>query len=371
MYYQLKPGKDKPRVCVYVYENGKSRPIPRSITKHLDGKPEAVIEDWMRWYAAIHSIQLVQKPRLFNSDWELVLKNYHNYLESRGLYKTSIQQHIQYVRLCLPLFIDHDPDSWYLISGQLYDHLKKSNDIRPAKHNRINQYFRGFYRWMQLTNRIKHRHDLLLQNRPLETSKTPLRFVLTPDQVLDYVKKLDSPELRFVALAGYFFSLRTGEVFGARKQDFVAGKRALVFEDSRVLIEAGLDGRLVINVQSCRRPSGQLYKPSKRKLGGIVGCFNAKAANLLVELINKSTNTYIISTFTPEYWSKRWKREGIPGVTIKDLRRASLYWLGHYTTIPFVGLKNHARHRDPETTALYVRRPDEVFEGQEELDLDA
>ncbi len=73
------------------------------------------------------------------------------------------------------------------------------------------------------------------------------------------------------------------------------------------------------------------------------------------------------------HWSKMWKKAGINKITLKDLRRASLYWLGHYSELNFVDLKNHARHSQPSTTPLYVRRPEEAFDevGGAMLDLDA
>ena len=64
---------------------------------------------------------------------------------------------------------------------------------------------------------------------------------------------------------------------------------------------------------------------------------------------------------------------GYPGMTLKDLRRASLYWLGHYSSVDLVALKNHARHRNVETTSLYTRRPlEDVSDlgGDGELNLD-
>jgi hypothetical protein len=91
----------------------------------------------------------------------------------------------------------------------------------------------------------------------------------------------------------------------------------------------------------------------------------------LVELVNRS-EAYTVIPGKPERWIKLWSKSGIKDIALKDLRRASLYWLGHYTNITLVGLQSHARHADPKTTALYYRRPDEEFEGSlDELDLDA
>jgi hypothetical protein len=211
----------------------------------------------------------------------------------------------------------------------------------------------------------------MLDNRVVEASKTPLKFTLTPDEVLVWAKACTSPELKFIALAGYFFSLRPADTFGARRQDFLAGSAVEKLEDYKVLSRYGVAAKLAINITNCRDQYGRVYDPTDRKRGGIVVCTHLEAAKLLVDLIKVKTG-YLIDTRKPEYWVKLWRKRGIPGITIKDLRRASIYWLGHYTDLPFVGLKNHARHVDPETTDLYVRRPEELFENQlDDLDLDA
>lgn len=371
MYYQLKPGKKSPRVCVYYWKDDKQVQVPRKLTKHLDGKPEAMIDDWMVWYAATKSIALRVVKREFSSELEKLLGRYEEYLKSRRKHPNTVKGHIDRVRLALPVFADADYDGWYLLGGKLEEHLREH--VNPHRHNRINQSFRAFYVWLQQVNEIRHRHGLLLVNRVLDETKTPLQFTLTPADVLAWAKACPVPELKFIALAGFFFSLRTGEVFGARRHDFVAGKAVEVFEDYKVLSKVGQATKLVINIQNCRANNGKEYKPSARKRGGIVVCTNTEAAQLLIKLINAHEGYVITEDHKPEYWVKTWRKRGIPGITIKDLRRASLYWLGHYTDIPFVGLKNHARHRDPETTALYVRRPEEAFDsgGLDPLDLEA
>jgi integrase len=60
-------------------------------------------------------------------------------------------------------------------------------------------------------------------------------------------------------------------------------------------------------------------------------------------------------------WTAATSGTEVDGITLKDLRRASLYHLGHHTA--FSGeltlLMKHARHKEPQTTMLYLRRPDE------------
>lgn len=399
MFFQRKPGKKVPRVCIYHFKDGKQIPLPRRITKHLDGKPDDMIVEWMDWYAAVNSIEMRSVRRDLGADTEKLIKRFENFLVSRKLNDNTIRIYIDSIRLALPLFLEHDKDHWYQVSGKLEEHLRDAG-LNPKRHNRVNQSFRTFYKWLQQVHEIKHRHGLLLVNRVSDEEKTPLKFTLTPEQVLDWAKKCPDPGLQFIALTGFFFSLRTSEIFGARRQDFVAGKGAELFEDYKVLSKTkrvrgrmtyralsrpirplamrkpnrvSIAARLVINIQNCRRPNGEEYKPTRLKRGGVVVCAHVEAAKEIIKLVNAVEGEWVISKYLPERWSKAWRAEGIPGVTIKDLRRASLYWLGHYTDVPFVGLKNHARHTDPETTALYTRRPEEMFDSDDllVLDLDA
>jgi hypothetical protein len=355
---------------VYYSKDGKQIPVPRKLTKHLDGKDDWEIEDWIRWYEAVNNID---SRRVFAElgEFERTLDRFLKHLELQKLNKGTIRIYTNCLRLALPYFMtEPNLDAWYLLTGGLYDHLA-SLAISAEQHNRTNQSFGVFYRWLQLQGLVRHRHGLMLMNRPSERSKTPLKRVLLPDEVLAWAKAQTSPEMKFMALAGYFLSLRTGETFGARKSDFVAGSRAKLLEASRVLAKAGMPCSLALNVQNCRRADGSSYKPTELKRGGIVGCFDQTAAKTLIEVVNTAQDNLIVQG-KPERWIKLWSKQGIKGIALKDLRRASLYWLGHYTDITLVGLQSHARHTDPKTTALYYRRPEEEFDATVGLlDLDA
>lgn len=361
MFFQRKPGKVVERVCVYYFKDNRQIALPRKLTKHLDGKADWEVDDWMRWYEAVHKIPRRKTyPEL--GGCEKLLDMFLKHLELQKLNKDTIRIYETSLRMALPHFTPEENfDAWYLRTGQLYDHLGKLA-ISAEQHNRANQCFGAFYRWLQLQGIVKHRHGLMLMNRPSERSKTPLKHVLKPSDVLTWVKAQTSPELKFMALAGYFLSLRTGETFGARKSDFLAGSKARNFEAAKVLTSADMPCSLVINVQNCRRPEGDFYTPTELKRGGIVGCFDSAAAGLLVKLLNSREDNLIIHEHKPERWMKIWGKSGIKGVSLKDLRRASLYWLGHYSNLSLVGLQNHARHTDPKTTALYYRRPEEEFD---------
>ena len=360
MFFQLKPGKKHPRVVVYDFKDGKQVPLPRRLTKHLDGKPEPEIEDWIRWYAAVNSIQL-RRHKLDLGDLEKPLRAFLDSLKDKGRHQKTVDGYEYFIRFAMPTFKDEpSPNGWYLLGGKLTKDLRDAG-LSASQRSRTNQAFQAFYRWLQGQGIVQHRHGFILDKIDLGRRETPLKRLLTPDEVLLYARGIIAPELRFVALAGYFLSLRPSEVFGARKQDFLAGSEAMGFEAAKVMRSSNLFDGLVYSVRNCRRPSGVQFKPSKRKPGGIVACFNGIAAGAIAELVDAVSGPLIISTFKPDYWAKRWSKEGIPGITLKDLRRASLYWLGHYSNLTFNGLRNHARHTNYDTTLLYTRRPEEKF----------
>jgi hypothetical protein len=176
-----------------------------------------------------------------------------------------------------------------------------------------------------------------------------------------------------IALCGYFFSLRTFEVFGLLRKDFRAGSKASELEAAKVFEKAKLFNKLAVNIDKQRGRDGNLTKPKTKYSEQVVCCFDEHAAKHLVGLIKDlKLDDFIIPQWLPEYNIKLWKTLGIPGITIKDLRRASLYWLGHNTELTPVQLKNHARHSDINTTLLYCRRPKDKPDSDDlALNLDA
>ena len=102
--------------------------------------------------------------------------------------------------------------------------------------------------------------------------------------------------------------------------------------------------------------------------------FNEKAAKLIVQILKHIENDQelIFAKHTNDTWFRKWEESGYANVTLKDLRRASLGYLGHHTKFELVPLKNHARHSKVDTTMQYLRRPAEKVEDKNDyLDLEA
>lgn len=215
---------------------------------------------------------------------------------------------------------------------------------------------------------------LRLRRPRVEAKQTPLQFTITPEQVIDYAAKAP-PDFAFIALAWFFFSLRTQEVLALTRADFRAGSRASELECAKVIRRAALYDRLAVHVtkQNAKSTKDQRAEP-KANSKGWVACFDRAAAERLVALVKNLAEVAgdgPLVAFSVDYNLHRWARDGIAGITMKDLRRASLYWLGHHTNLGLVELKSHARHTRVDTTALYLRRPEEMVEGLDDLDLEA
>jgi integrase len=185
-----------------------------------------------------------------------------------------------------------------------------------------------------------------------------------PEEVLCFSKGAE-PIIALLALIGYFFSLRPQELFALRRDDFRANESV---EACKALRAVGLYGKLAMRIDRQRRGDGSVCDP-KASSKGWVACFDKKAAELIVEsLLGLSKNAKLFDR-SNDWLTVQWKKRGIQGITLKDLRRASLYWLGHYSNIDYATLKNHARHADPNTTWLYLRRPDDGWMAEDDLAL--
>ena len=81
-------------------------------------------------------------------------------------------------------------------------------------------------------------------------------------------------------------------------------------------------------------------------------------ARRIRELILKMEGEASLLGYLPDRHFKWWSRYGLAvraaeqadvdsqKLSLKDLRRASIYWLGHHTTMDVIALKQHARHKE-------------------------
>lgn len=371
MYWQRRPTG---QIYIYRYIDGKVKSLSRKESKHLDGQEDAVVEHFVQ---SLRPKKTVERP-LINQRLDDLVGRFLMYLSKRGGNPSTINmKRISLIDHILPYFIKLDaldPNTWAQHSVALLEYLE-SEKFSPHLIVRGNTALKQFWKWMQDEQLVSRAVEIPLRRPVFKTTVTPLQFTLTPEEVLAFAKSQTDSHIAFLALAGFFFSLRTQEVLALTRSDFLAGSSATGFEACRVMAKHNLFSKFAVNITKQNSKSLKDVKATpKAGSKGIVACFNGEAAKMLVGLIKtlgETSEDRPLIPFSIDYNMKRWSAYGIPGITLKDLRRASIYWLGHHTSLGFIELRSHARHKDESTTLLYLRRPEETFQESYDLDLEA
>lgn len=373
-------------VYVYFSKEGKQTPLSRKITRELDTLEDHNIDEWVARWSRANEKTKPQTQFLTHAATIALVDQFCTYLASRGKSPKTVYLHKHnLITYCLPYLVQDQglisPDLWPTRSVRMLPHLQGLGiGIRTI--NVCNVSMRVFWKWL-LDERIVE-GDLRLRNAFVGQQATPLTFTLTPKETLALRPRRE--DLRLLALLGYFFSLRPQEIVALRPCDFRAGSVAERLEACSVMKQVRqsgrftrkrLFGRLAVNIQ--RQRVGKVlvdkalvdrFVEPKAGSRGWVSCFDEKAAREIVRLLQDVDPEELLFPLQLNMYYKAWKKAKM-GVTIKDLRRASIYWLGHNTDMTFTALKNHARHADPSTTALYTRRPGQDAPAFDVLDLDA
>lgn len=374
IWYRTKTG----HVRVQKYDSvlKKNVVLPRAQIKHLDSQTDHTIQYYVD--------QLDPKPILKFQDDQLShhVDRWCEYLKTRGLNPSTIAiRRNSIMKVVIPFYLQQDPPikdptHWASKSTQILAHCIESG-IGPADIAHHNTATKHFWKWLREEQIIPPSlPDLHLRSAPNPPNPTPLKFTLTPERVLSYAQAAQTPQLSFLALAGFFFSLRPQETMALTRMDFKGGSGCMELECAKVMAKHNLYSKLAVNIskQNSRSLKDKRATP-KANSRGWVACFDERAAKLMVELVKKLASSEALDEplvkWNVDYSFKTWSKLGIPGITLKDLRRASLYWLGHYSGLNLIEIKNHARHAQAKTTELYLRRPEEAPQELDDLDLEA
>jgi hypothetical protein len=363
-FWQRRSGKV--RVLYWDSDSKKQRVLSRNQTEHLDDKSDQDVSRWVvEWSRQnerpSHRVPVVETNA---RDVQTLVDTFTAYLaRHENLHILTIDEHRRNLfNYALPYFTREKGltavQDFPKHSLALVDWLSRRG-ASPKKVKSVNQTLNKFWRWLSEEGEVSER--LILRRLPLPSDQTPLRYTLTPGQVLAW--NPDRDDIRLLGLIAYFFSLRPQEAVALSRADFAAGDVASRFESSLVMAKCGLFDRLVVRVerQVSKKVKGTL--PPKVCSKGVVTCFSREAALEIVERLNRAPLDGRLFPYIIDTYQHQWSKRGVPETTLKDMRRASLYWLGHYTDISLPALKNHARHHSIETTALYTRRPVEDFAG--------
>ena len=369
MAYFLRKGTFQTLVYIYQYDSSTRKYvcIPRHRTRHLDGQPDTNIDAWIRQNI---DVDRIDDARLLwtNDRLTRLLESFEKFLQAEGKARATIVQHMHFLREAIvPYYLLYlptptpDPNDWPTASLRLRDYLIE-REFTSAQITRTNITFRVFFRYLQDNGDVLPNLVLRLRGVLRTKAATPLKLTLDPARVLAYVQMAEVPDdLKFIALCGYFCSLRPQEIFALEKRDFRAGQGAKELECAKSMRRAGLYDGLAVKLSRQRNSYDQVTDLKTKASEAWVSCFDREAAQLLANLVNNLhvKTGRLLTKHGPRYFYAQWEKLGMADLTIKDLRRASLYYLGHNSKLSPIELMKHARHARIETTTLYLRRPDE------------
>lgn len=361
-------GKDG-RVRVFEYVNGRIKAVPRKETKHLDTAESHQI-DW--WVTTHHPTNRPKTKSRSDIKLTALVDRWVQWRIRRGRDVRMLQRHRNLLlNWAIPFFLErtNDVHQWPSVSAKLLDSL--DGRVSPESIRHINIALRQLWQWMQLERIIINGELLPLQQPIISKNNTPLPHSVQPKEVLEWVIANKDMEVGLMALLGYFLSLRPFEIFGLERGDFVAGTAATFLECAKAMNECGLYNRLAVKIQRQRNGKGEIKKCKTVASVAYVCCFDEKAAKEIVNRI-QFIDGLLFKKHKPDWYMKAWSKSGMKPLSLKDLRRASLYWLGNEKmgTKP-LQLQHHARHTRFETTQLYLRRPTEFTDTHPTLDLEA
>ena len=366
-------------VRAHYWEGGRQRDLPREAVRHLDGASDAVIGAFLASWEE-------RRRRRGNggeaaAGWTpgtsgllALVDMYVRFLLDRGRTRDTARLHRYLLESrVIPYFTSGDPPLtdpalWRRRSARLCDHMLSLGDSASTISS-ANGAVRGFVRWLWEEGYLEKVPEIPLREAPprARNGDTPLARPVTPGEVKEFASRPDTPRsMALAALLGYFFSLRPQELFAVGRDDIRLGEDASGEEACRVLRRHGMDSSMCINIWRQREDDTGKFVDPKADSRGMVACFDAGASEMIRKLLAADGDVgergdnepgSLVFPYHPRRLVREWARKGIPGITLKDLRRASIYWLGHHAGLPVVVLQAHARHAALDTTLLYTRRP--------------
>lgn len=385
MYFQRR--RKSQTIIMYYYDAkaGKIKVLPREEIAHLDHHSDAYIESWMKKNSpkyesptAMHYEAILYSDDRLNGFVE-VWCDYLLNVRKRSKNTVNMHRHAL-LKHVIPYFLSQDPplkdpEHWPSISPKYHlwlaeyrPHFVRSSVVRMC------QTLKRFYSFLGEENLVMVHSPLIVRipGADPDENQTPLKFTLQPEDIYEFVKSSKREDLKLLALIGFFMSLRPQEIFALTPSDFRAGSLVQGLEAAKAMRRSKLFDRLAVQIKRQKRSNKDMARPKSNSRGWVC-CFEEDAARLILNLITDKNPDDLLFTIGNDVVAKYWRREGIKDVTLKDLRRASLYYLGHYTEFGhnIIDLMKHARHSKFDTTKLYLRRPEEDLEENIDLDLDA
>jgi hypothetical protein len=368
-----------PVVSYYCRLTHKAKKVPRAQLRkaNLIGEPYEVIKAWAeKNYPSERTLTASQfVAPAPGSILHLIEKFYQSSLND-GMNAKTFSGHKKYLEdYAIPFFTQMEPrkpkpQDWWEKSALLSEFVLLQSQS-PHVAQKTNTALSKFFEWLKVHYPKEFRHVPAPHLKKVHRPKvhTVLKFTLSPGEVLERLTE-EHQDVRLIGLIGFFSNLRPQEIFALRPSDFIVGGKVegQELECSKVMREHGLFSKLSISVKGQRtqldsnkenREKNKTSAPKSIAALTFVSVWDERAAKEIAKIIRTKPTHEPLFKIHNDTLFDRWADYGLAGTTIKDLRRAGIYYLGHHTSFrqDIAGLKAHARHEKIDTTFLYMRRP--------------
>jgi hypothetical protein len=368
----------KQRVYLRYYDSevGEGRTLPRDDSRHLDGLSNGRIREILD-----SEKEVVERPCPNHEAWKHVDRWLQYEIERRRDPHTVKEHRSQIERFVLQFFLGEmggpKLEDWPKHTGKFYKWMVSKGRVvgsrrEPATTSQIrlaNISLRKFYRWLGEENLVTP-VELLLRSPIIEDRGPRLPRPVSPEEVLQWAETCTITYVKFIGLMGYFFSLRPQEIFAAMRHDFRTGADIVSLECVKAMREGGLYHKLAFYVRRQKQNSGAVLDSAKKNRKDWVCCFDERAARAIYQIISPLQPDETVCKYNNRKLYENWAKHGIADLSIKDLRRASLHFLGHYSELRPMQLMKHARHKRIQTTLIYCKHPEESLVGESTISED-
>lgn len=387
-------------ITVYFYDkvSQKLSTLPRSQTKHLDGKPEAEIDAWVNTWAEEngHKVHRALKHSLRDSDELTILWNeFQDFVQEIKKIETKTRdaRDSDFYLYVVPYFVERcgekDVRNWYKHVKKFTLFISAESGLKnPVDRKKKIWLVRRFGEYLVTSNILSQPWVLVMPSTKVKP-KTPLRVRRDPEEILSMARRLlakaDEPRPRtmttpsgkvvgltktrfsndkLMALSlviGYFASLGPGEVYGLYKEDFLTGAFAkqVVEATHSELQKHGLGSGMTISVErQLGDASIEKYVKNDYRCGP-VNVWDVEAARLIASIIKEMPSGRLFPLSRGRLDKLHGKHiKSVLQLTAHDLRRSSALHLGRTVKLTLETLQKHLRHAEIETTMLYIREPE-------------
>lgn len=353
---------------VYTDAAGKERHLSRRLYKHLDNRPDADIDMWMEQWERLNSAQAHRPDTIGTTpEQERAIAAYMSHLQhDKERAPNTLANYRRWLKWAISYFGGEPFQHWPKRSRDYGRWLMDERSVSPEETLSANRALKNFWAWLDDEELLgEDVPQLKVRGGKKKWKATPLQSLIYPEDVLGWAERLEQP-MALIVLLQYFFSLRPQETFALHKKHFTAGDEAAGMECGKQMKGYGLYDRLSVYIHRQKTEDGSITPPKDWSVGN-VACFDKHAARAIVGMLSAYPDEGELFPKKPNRYYNMWRDARAPlGVTasLKDLRRASLYWLGHYKPFTAITLQKHSRHESIESLEYYLRRPGERMPGE-------